>query len=264
MNPQHIWLNGNILPLSKANVSPLDPGLTLGHGLFETLLAPTGTSPFNFSAHFSRLSTSAHSWNITLPSENELLTATKALLEKEALEGERTRLRITATPESLSIIAFKIDPLPETLTPLKVQTFSPYRRNEHSPLLGQKSISYAENSAALKHAQAAGYDEALLLNTAGHLSEATAANLFIVKDGTLLTPSLDSGCLPGTSRSLVLEIAKELSITALEQTLSSADYHNADEAFLTNAIKGIHPISHNGPLAMKIRQQLLKHQGLDH
>jgi branched-subunit amino acid aminotransferase/4-amino-4-deoxychorismate lyase len=119
-------------------------------------------------------------------------------------------------------------------------------RNERSALAGLKCASYAENLVALEHAARLGFEETVFLNTAGHLCEAATSNLFLVKDGGIFTPSLDTGCLPGITRAVAIEIAARLGIQSTEGFLTEADLDNADEIFLTSSIRGVMGVSRFG------------------
>jgi branched-chain amino acid aminotransferase len=140
----------------------------------------------------------------------------------------------------------------------------PWRRNEFSPLSGVKTTSYAENAVALAWAQDRSATEALFLNTGGDLCEGAVSNLFLVHQGTLLTPSLRSGCLPGITRSLIIDLCPQLDVPCLEKALTPADLAAASEVFLTNSLKGIFPVetcdnrplSAPGPLTTRLREAL--------
>ncbi|MGD7652729.1 MAG: aminotransferase class IV, partial [Verrucomicrobiales bacterium] len=117
-------------------------------------------------------------------------------------------------------------------------TVSRWTRNERSAVAGLKCDSYAENVVALDAARRAGFDEALFFNSAGQLCEAATANVFLVRDGVLLTPDLSCGCLPGVTRGVVLECAARLGIPWREGELGAGDLEAADEVFLTSATRG--------------------------
>lgn len=99
------------------------------------------------------------------------------------------------------------------------------------------------NLIALREAQQAGADEALMLNTAGELCEAATSNLFLVNSGKVFTPHLASGCLPGIAREAVIELCHELNIPCLECALNLADLAACDQAFLTSSLRRIQPIT---------------------
>ena len=118
----------------------------------------------------------------------------------------------------------------------------PSLRNEHSPLSSIKSTNYLENILAKEEAKRNGAEEGLWLNTKGYVSEGTMSNLFFVKDETLFTPTLTSGCLPGTRRQIVLSLAHSLQIPTCEGLYPLSDLLLADEIFMTNALMGIMPV----------------------
>jgi branched-chain amino acid aminotransferase len=123
---------------------------------------------------------------------------------------------------------------------------SPWPRNELSAVKGLKCASYAENIIALQHAAGLGFEETVFLNTAGHVCEGATANVFLVKAGILVTPSLDSGCLPGITRAVVMELAHKLGIPCEERRVWAAELDAADEMFLTSSIRGVMAVSRFG------------------
>jgi branched-chain amino acid aminotransferase len=119
----------------------------------------------------------------------------------------------------------------------------PWTRNERSATAGLKTTSYAENVVALAHAKDRGGIEAIFANTRGELCEGTGTNVFVVVDGELLTPPLESGCLAGVTRELTLEWCRAEGIPVREQTLPLSVLGAADEVFLTSSTKDVLPIS---------------------
>jgi branched-chain amino acid aminotransferase len=119
---------------------------------------------------------------------------------------------------------------------------APWAHDEHSPLAGVKTTSRADTVLAMVHARENGADEALFFNQAGNLCEATTANVFAVRDGTVTTPPLSAGCLPGITREQVLRLCKELHIQALEGDLARAELELVDEMFLTSSTREIQPL----------------------
>jgi len=114
---------------------------------------------------------------------------------------------------------------------------APWPRNERSPLAGLKTTSYAENAIALAWAKDRGFSEALLINLVGDLCEGTGSNVFVVIDGEVSTPSLDSGCLDGITRRLLIEWSG-----AREQTLPADVLATAQEVFITSSTRDVHPV----------------------
>ncbi len=140
--------------------------------------------------------------------------------------------------------------------------------NEHSPLARVKSLNYLDNVLARREAKARRVDDAQLLNTAGGLACASAANLFLLVDDALITPSVTSGALPGTVRGLIAaELAPRIGLEVVERAVGPEELRAADEAFLTNALMGIVPLTEvedalpirtgiPGPVTLKLRAEL--------
>ena len=119
----------------------------------------------------------------------------------------------------------------------------PWTRNERSATAGLKTTSYAENVVALAYAKERGGIEAIFANTRGELCEGTGSNIFVVVDGELLTPPLDSGCLAGITRELTIEWCRAEGLPVREQTLPLSVLETADEVFITSSTKDVLPIS---------------------
>ena len=115
----------------------------------------------------------------------------------------------------------------------------PFVINERAATAGVKSTSYADHVLAYRHALNAGADEALMFNSQGHLAEGSMSNVFVVKDGVVQTPSLASGCLPGVTRQLVINLCADLDLPVEECQLGVQDIDNADEIFLTSSLREI-------------------------
>ena len=116
-------------------------------------------------------------------------------------------------------------------------------RNEGAATAGLKTTSYAENVIAITHARSRGAEEALLANTRGELCEGTASNVFVVTDGVLRTPPLDSGCLAGITRELAIEWAREAGLEVVEEVLPFDVLQTAEEVIISNSsrdVQGVH------------------------
>ena len=143
----------------------------------------------------------------------------------------------------------------------------PWVRNERSATAGLKTTSYADNVVALARAREHGAIEAVFANTRGELCEATGSNVFVVVDGVVRTPPLDSGCLAGISRELVLEWCAADGLEVREEPLPVSVLEGADEVFLTSSIKDVLPVSAvdgrplawPGPLTAAVRQLWDRH-----
>jgi branched-chain amino acid aminotransferase len=116
------------------------------------------------------------------------------------------------------------------------------RRNEHAMTAGLKTLAYTDSVAALAEARASGADDALFLDTAGHLSEGTSSNVFVVRGETLATPPLSCGALPGITRAAVAEVAAGLGLAVEERPVAPDELFAAGEAFLTSSLRGIAPV----------------------
>lgn len=237
-----IWISedgiGSLVTPEEALISVADPGLLVGLGAFETLKVVDGR-PFAITRHLRRLDESLAILGIHRVDHEDLREAVGELLLANApINGALARLRITVTAgrarvPTVVITSAPQDPWPETTTAMS----SSWVRNERSPLAGAKSTSYAESARALDQAHAAGYSEALLANSRGLLCEGTASNVFVVHDGILRTPSLESGALPGITRALVCQWCD-----VVEQPIRFEELATADEIFLTSSTRDVHPV----------------------
>ncbi|QNE28214.1 aminotransferase class IV [Streptomyces sp. INR7] len=233
-----IWLDGALRDVDDATVSVLDHGLTVGDGVFETLKAVSGR-PFALTRHLERLTRSARGLGLPDPDLDEVRRACAAVLEAEPVEHGRLRLTYTGGVAPLGsdrgdagttlIAAVAASPRrPDTTSVVTV----PWVRNERSAVAGLKTTSYAENVVALAAAHRAGASEALLANTVGRLCEGTGSNVFVVLDGELHTPPLESGCLAGITRALIVDWAG-----AKETDLPFEVLAEAEEVFVTSSLR---------------------------
>ena len=239
---EQVWLDGQLVDEEGALVPALGRGWTVGYGVFETLLAHHGT-PFALTRHYQRLEDSAQVVGLAIPALATLRDGCAQVLEANCRGVPRARLRITVAQGRdepvVTITAVPAEPVAATA----VVVFSPFRRNPNSALTGVKATSYAENTLALAEAKVRGGDEGLLANTDGRLCEGTTSNVFVVRSGTLTTPPLSSGCLPGVTRGLVLELAAKEGIPTAEQDLPCEALVEAGEAFLTSSTREVQPIA---------------------
>jgi branched-chain amino acid aminotransferase len=231
-------------------VSPLDHGLMVGDGVFETLRVYGGV-PFAWTRHLGRLTRSAGGLGLSVPPIDDLRRQSDAVLHANGLTEARLRITITGGPAPLGseraavaptvvIAASALTPWPPTADVVTV----PWPRNERGATAGLKTISYAENVRALAYAHEHGAGEAIFPNTRDELCEATGSNVFLVRDGRLLTPPGESGCLLGVTRALVLELAREFGIDACETALPLGALATADEAFLSSTTREVQAIAH--------------------
>ncbi len=130
--------------------------------------------------------------------------------------------------------------LSRAFQPVRLAT-SAIRRNETSPLSRIKSLAYLDNVLAFRQAQAAGADDALVLNTAGHVASTAMANLFLIQDGELVTPPVADGARPGVMRGLVLGLATSLGLRPVERSIPPAAFDGP--TFATNSLRLLSPVS---------------------
>lgn len=235
-----LYLNGKIIEDSKACITADDRGLLLGDGLFETLRCVDGRA-LDLAAHWQRLQTGADYLQIPLRyTITEVEQAITDLLTSNQLDGNAgARITLTRGPgprgllpstsinPTLLITVFANTLKKENLTLL----VSDITVNEQSPLTQFKTLNYLDKIVARQRAQQAGCDDAILLNTRGHIVCTTSANIFIVKNGTLYTPPLSDGALPGITRQT---ICAECAI--IEKSLTTHQLSRADKVFITNSL----------------------------
>lgn len=239
------WCDGEWRDDGSLTLAADDRGLTVGLGLFETMLSLDGKAPL-LARHLERIGASARrlGWEWELPDAGRIIA--ELTIRNDLASGPaRIRLSLSGGQGQLNrpdhsgeqrcwLMAM---PLAEPLEEIAL-TLSPWRRNERSPLTGLKTASYAENLLALDHARRGGFDETLFLNTREELCEAATANLFLIRDGSIFTPPLSSGCLPGIARGWLLEQRALRGHRITEKNLTVADLDAADGVFLTSALRG--------------------------
>jgi branched-chain amino acid aminotransferase len=251
-----IYLNGDLIPGSQAKLSPFNFGFLYGYGLFETMRSYGGTI-FRLDRHLARLHEAAETLGIARElTAFDLEKACHDLLKANNLSEARLRLTVTAgegdiipNPETCSgitvfIVARKLVPPPaESYQRGYKAILSSYRRNSRSPLSRLKSTSYLENVLARQEARAAGVDEVVLLNETGFVAEGSTTNIFLISCQMLIIPATESGALPGITREAVLELAKSTGITTVVKQVELGELLTAREAFVTNSILEIMPLT---------------------
>lgn len=238
-----MWLNTGLVEETLPSLSPLDRGLTLGDGVFETLAAYQGR-PVRLLRHLDRLKRGCDLLGIPLPLL-DFATAFEAVLKANNMQEAALRLTVTRgiaprgilPPEKpVPTIMITAGDLPQFRDPACCVVATVTRRNEYSPLCRIKALSYLDNILALQEAVKKGGDEAIILNTAGRVAETSRFTLFIVKAGKILTPPLKDGALPGIARAVLSE-----KMPVIEQSLDLEDLYQAEEVFLTNSL-GVRPV----------------------
>jgi branched-chain amino acid aminotransferase len=250
----NLFVNEELLAQTTALAAYSDRGLLLGDGLFETIRAENGALLF-FDAHYQRLKKAAFVLGMNFKLSLELLKSRcQQLIIANQLENSTASLRITLTrghssrgidiPEkqNLTVLIHAIPYNPINIHPKSVYITNMVR-NEYSPIVHIKTTNYLEFILAKKQALEQGYDDGLLLNTKGAITELTTANIFIVIGDKIMTPSLTDGVLPGVTRQTILTIAHDLKLAILEKTIYPTDITHASECFVTNSLIEIQSVS---------------------
>jgi branched-chain amino acid aminotransferase len=256
-----IWMDGELVDWDEARVHVLTHTLHYGSGVFEGIRAyPTSEGPavFRLAEHIERLHQSAHLFLMDLPySVEELVEATRETIRVNDVESCYIRplaylgygemgLNPLPCPVNVSIAVWPWGTYlgDEGIKHGVRMKVSSWRRMDPNvnPVAAKGTGIYINSSLAKVEALKAGYDEAILLNTHGYVSECTGENIFVVKDGALLTPPLSSGALEGITRDSVMTIARDLGYEVVECDLLRSDLYAADEAFLSGTAAEIVPM----------------------
>jgi branched-chain amino acid aminotransferase len=258
MTAKLLWLDGALVPWDEATLHVSSHGLHYGIGFFEGVRCystPDGPAIFRLSDHLRRLARSAATYLVQLPYPlEELAEACRAVVRENGLEACYLRPIVflgegpspVAAPFRTAVIALADFPLLATSAQgggaqAKVVSFQRMAPNAIPPAAkatGQYLNSYLAQTEALT----SGYDEAILLNAHGYVTDGWAHNLFVVCDGVLRTPPVADGALPGIVRATVLTLAAEADIPAREERLVRTDLYHAEECFLTGTAAGIVPV----------------------
>lgn len=262
-----VWINGQFVERAEARLSAFDAAVQHAVGLFETMLAVNGRV-FRLFEHLDRLQRSARELGLTESLRlNPLGEAVQRVVEESALD--RARVRLTVTGGDLNLLASggpgPVDPTvmiaAQPATPYPAEMFErgvmavigALRLNPLDPTQGHKTLNYWARLRELQHAARAGAGEAILLQVTNHLGGGAVSNLFLIKDGAVLTPiargeedpaptALRSPVLPGVTRRAVLDFAADMGLACEARMLTVDDLLGADEAFLTNSSWGVLPV----------------------
>ena len=244
-----IWMNGEIVAPEDAKISVLDHGLLYGDGIFEGMRI-YGAKVFRLPDHLRRFDTAAKAIGLELPGgagaiREVVLDTARAFGQAEGYlrliatrgVGELGVDPTTCSDPTIICIADGIRLFaPEKLERGLDMVTSSYRRPAADALDPRvKSLNYLNNALAKREAKLRGADEALILNHAGLVAEASVANVFIVRKGKLATPPVTDGSLSGITRDSILEIADELGVEHEEKHLGRFDLLGADEVFITGS-----------------------------
>jgi branched-chain amino acid aminotransferase len=252
---EQVYLNGNLIPREEAKISVSDRGLLYGYGLFETVRAYHGKL-FLLDKHLQRLFNAAEAIGIKQKLAGiDLEAACEETLQANGLKEARVRLTVTSG-ENRAMPWVDASGLPTVIvtavpyTPFPPEKYAQgfrvgiasLRRARNSVVGSMKSINYLLNVMARMETAASGLDEAILLDDGGNVSEGGGSNVFFVNGGAVVTPWTASGIIPGVTRQLVMEIARELGIKVIDGPVSLDDMKRCKEMFMTNALIEIMPV----------------------
>lgn len=260
-----IWLNNSPVGGTTAPFDLTDRGLLLGDGVFDTALVLDGT-PVYRGAHLQRLWDACRTIGIEIG--RQLLAEAMDTAARELPFGS---VRVTVTrgpgPRGLAPAETGEPTLIASAAPLQPGTAfralrlwpSAIRRNPASPSSRMKTLGYLDTILAAREARGHGFDEALLFNTNGRPACAETGNLFLVSGGTLVTPGIEEGVMPGILRAAVLRTAPALGLAVRERPVDAAEVAGADAAFVTSSLKILAPVAAVGEELLPARApQVLK------
>jgi len=279
---EKIWMDGELVPWAEARVHVLSHALHYGSGVFEGIRAyatKRGAAVFRLADHVRRLFRSAHIYHMDVPySEEAVAEAIKETIRANGLASCYIRplvyrgygemgLNPLTTPVNVSIAvwpwgAYLGEEALETGVRIKI---SSWKRNDQNslPPAAKATGQYINSILAKVEALKGGYDEAVMLNMGGHIADGSGENVFVVRDGVVVTPPLSAGCLGGITRDSAMEIARDLGYEVREENLVRTDLYLADECFFTGTAAEVTPIreiddrkvgeGHRGPVTKEIQ-----------
>ena len=258
----HIWSDGELVPWDEARVHFLSHALQYGTGVFEGIRAyntPEGTAVFRLHDHMVRLQASARAYNIPMKwSVEKWDEACLELLRHTGLESAYVRPQVFYGGGSIGINPAKNEvrammaafPWGAYLGDDAAQKgisamVSSWRRISHTSLIptAKGSGGYLNSVLAKQEALSAGYDEAIMLNDSGSVSEGSGMNLFVVSQGVVYTPPVSAGILEGITRNSVIELLHDDGVEVRETDLARGALYTGDEMFLTGTAAEVTPIS---------------------
>jgi branched-chain amino acid aminotransferase len=246
-----IFHNDRILPLREATLSPGQMGLLMGWGVFTTLRIYQGI-PFAFERHWARLAHDADRLHLDLLHKQADARAAIMALARANGRAEGTArvsfvknrgglwAQAEGLPETDMLVFTRgVHPWPAAHR-LKLQPQGVFSRGDYA---GAKVLSWVRNADVLEKAHSEGLEDALLMNEKDQLAECTSANAFVVRQGKVYTPPLSSGCLPGITRQILLEVVPKTGIDLIQAELMEKDLADADEVFISSTTREVAAVS---------------------
>ena len=252
----YIFLNGRIIPVTEGSISTGDRGFLYGDGIFETFRTYNG-EPFKLAEHLERMRCSAEKLKILPVYTNAEISETiTKLLEKNSVQDAYIRITLSRG-EGGSALQMS-NGLRSTIL-IQVKPFTPYdeklynegmslivsghRRSTTSPICRHKTTNLLTSILLKEEAKDKSANEAIVINTDGYVAECIVSNIFIINNGSVITPSLDTNILPGITRRTMLDICQNSGIPAREECFKIESLIKAEEVFITNSLMEIMPVS---------------------
>ena len=271
-----IFLNGKIISDTEASVSSGDRGFLYGDGIFETLRS-YNEKPFKLAEHLERMRCSAEKLSISFEYTNvEISENIKELLEKNNVQDAYIRITLSrGTGDNglginnnlKSTILIQVKPFVSYEKRLYENGMSlivsKCRRSTSCPISCHKTTNLLTSILLKEEAKEKSANEAIVINTDGYVAECVVSNIFMVSDGNVITPSLDTNILPGVTRRTALDICQNIGIPAREECFKIKTLIKAEEVFITNSLMEIMPVSRiddyqiGKTIPGKITQQLM-------
>lgn len=258
-----VFLNGEFVPEERAMISVFDRGFLYGDGLFEGIRVFNG-KPFRWKQHLERFQHGAKFLKIAAPySAEEIEEFAKRLIAENGMPNSLLRLTLSRgvgqrgySPKNADRPTFVMATHPmaevEPANPPAWRVFvSSFRLPAGEPLARFKNLNKLPQVLARAEADAEGADEALLLNSDGHVVEGSTSNLFWIRNGTICTPPLPSGILPGVTRAVVLELCGKAGMEVREENIRVGELDKMDGAFLSLSSSGIAEVAFVSEKALK-------------
>jgi branched-chain amino acid aminotransferase len=279
---EKIWMDGELVPWGEAKIHVLSHALHYGSGVFEGIRAyetSRGAAVWHLDEHLKRLYRSAKLYHLEIPYSIEaLVQATKDVIRANALNACYVRplvfrgygeMGVNPLNAPVNVViavwpwgAYLGEDALERGVRIKI---SSWRRNSQNslPAAAKATGQYINSVLAKVESLKAGYDEAVMLNEAGQITDGSGENVFVVRDGALATPPTQAGCLDGVTRNVVITLARDLGYTVKEENLVRTDIYNADECFFTGTAAEITPVrevddrtvgeGHRGPVTKELQ-----------
>jgi branched-chain amino acid aminotransferase len=277
-----IWMDGELVDWRDAQIHVLSHALHYGSGVFEGIRAyetARGPAVWHLEEHLKRLFRSAKLYHLDIPYSREALTeATKEVIRANELSACYVRplavrgygeMGVNPLQAPVNVViavwawgAYLGEEALEQGVRVKI---SSWRRNSQNslPAAAKATGQYINSVLAKVESLKAGYDEAVMLNEHGYVTDGSGENVFVVRDGALVTPPISAGCLDGVTRHTVIDLAADLGYSVREENLVRTDLYNADECFFTGTAAELTPIrevddrvvgeGHRGPVTKELQ-----------